>query len=83
MKCDCTSYCGDDPRIAQGKAKPCETFVRSQRWNRILTNAERIVQALKTTKGNIESLRQACNCKTYDVWLKEISEIIADVEGAA
>ncbi len=27
-KCDCTSYCGDDPWIMQHKAKPCEAFIR-------------------------------------------------------
>lgn len=41
------------------------------------------MQALKTSKGNIESIRAACNCATYDPWLKEITDIINEIEGTA
>lgn len=28
-ECDCLNYCGDDPYIARGKARPCDQKTRS------------------------------------------------------
>ena len=28
-KCDCLNWCGDDPFIREGKAQPCESYIRN------------------------------------------------------
>lgn len=37
-KCDCLNWCGDDSRVPNGKAKPCQCWLREQaekeeRWS--------------------------------------------------
>lgn len=38
-KCDCLNWCGDDSRVPNGKAKPCQRWLKEQadaeeRWDR-------------------------------------------------
>jgi predicted nucleic acid-binding Zn-ribbon protein len=40
---------------------------------------DEVLELLQTSKGNIESLRAACKCTTYDVWLEGVDGLIAKV----
>ena len=43
VPCDCLNYCGDDPWLRSGKAKPCaEKIARDQKRKARTTIAERI-----------------------------------------
>lgn len=41
---------------------------------------DELLSALKTTAGNIGSIKASCQCKTYDTWLDMVETAIAKVE---
>mgnify|MGYP000614990848 CR=1 FL=1 len=32
VDCDCLNFCGDDPRLADGRVRPCERKVAHDAW---------------------------------------------------
>ena len=50
---------------------------------KLRTQRDTLLTILKTTAHNIRSVRAACNCSTYDVWLEVVEKAIADAEGGA
>jgi hypothetical protein len=40
---------------------------------------DEILELLQTSKENIESLRAACKCTTYDVWLEQVDGMIEKI----
>lgn len=55
-----------------------ETYIKQLEERR-----DKVLILLTTSKGNVESLKAACNCVTYDIWLAEIDASIKDNEAIA
>lgn len=56
--CDCVSVCGDDPRLKDGRAEPCDTVKREQVRARELARLRDIVDDLPS--DTIERLQAGC-----------------------
>lgn len=44
--CDCLSFCGDDPWIAQGKSKPCEALAKLKTQSQAQAMAKASIEGL-------------------------------------
>ncbi len=45
-ECDCLSYCGDDPRLQKGQAKPCTVKMEEEKKRRLQEAAPDLLNAL-------------------------------------
>lgn len=48
---------------------------------RLIAAAPEMLEVLKTTAGNIRSMRAAHSCTTYDAWLEAVESAIKTAEG--
>lgn len=56
-------------------------FVWHGDYEELKRQRDELLSVLETTAGNIRSLRTACTCITYDVWLQVVEEAIAKAKG--
>lgn len=81
-QCDCTVYCGDDSRIREGKADPCNLFREWERRKRMLDAAPHMLDAMKRAVAVSE--RNAPDVEYCDEWqavMADLRAAIAFVEG--
>ena len=60
--CDCLNFCGDDPWLANGKAKPCDHSVRRTQEQKEAEKLSRVMQAGPKLLSALQSLYAAMAC---------------------
>jgi hypothetical protein len=80
-KCDCLNYCGDDDRIRNGKAKPCDEMAEKIYQKEVLVyNGQQLVNAqvevnravfLMNAKGNKSILRHMDPARNLNADIKK------------
>jgi len=63
--CDCTSYCGDDPRTDAGEVKPCRNYLDRQQIRRDAAEVERLLGLLHMPTSLV-ALRRLCDLLGVD-----------------
>lgn len=57
-RCDCLSYCGDDPDIHRNSAAPCDAYIGMLQRKRLIDAAPDLLAALKVLLRDIEMVRE-------------------------
>lgn len=86
-QCDCTAYCGDDPRIHRGEIQPCEDFKRCRRARCLEAAAPELLRIVKKLKAAMEAGLPHFNfpdeeARTFCVgFMAELDQAIQQAEG--
>lgn len=63
MSCDCLNTCGDDPGLKDGRAQPCEHYLRQKEQERLtdFITIKALVTQLHAAKGRFNTQVAVCN----------------------